>query len=133
MDVSIAARCPAAASPWQTITCEISLVNTGLKAMENVSLIARFPEFMDYVSASPGHQYYPFAHWIRDNSESRPYLRWDLASIPAKAALKFSYQAKMRIGPQAHEMLGSDVYLLPKDKADSIFPVYTEEDYGEDY
>lgn len=133
VDLEVTANCPRAGSPWQTITCEISLVNNGLKSLDNVSVIARFPEFMDFVSASPGYSYYLFPHWVRDTEEPRTYVRWDVSSVQAKSTLRFNYQAKMRIGPLAHEMLGSNAYVLSTQNANAIFPVYTEEDYGEGY
>lgn len=133
VELEVVANCPRAGSPWQTITCEITLTNSGLRSLENISVISRFPEFMDFVAASPGHNYYVFPHWVRDTSEPRTYVRWDLSSIQPKSTLKFNYQTKMRIGPLAHEMLNSDVYVLSIQNANAIFPVYTEEDYGEDY
>jgi len=78
-----------------------------------------------FVSASENYIFYNMSDWI-SSTEYRyiPILRWDLSNIPAKTTKTLSFQVKIHWGLPMGTTMGSTVHTLPKEKADTIFPVY---------
>ncbi|RLD17914.1 MAG: hypothetical protein DRI36_02665 [Caldiserica bacterium] len=114
---------PRSASPGQTITYTVCVRNDGLKEGRNYSVIAKLPEYSDFVSATEGYKFYRVADWDEEgNYRPVPVVRWDIVNIPAKTSYIFTAQTKLFWGvliPQRGE-----AYVIPKDKADEIFPEY---------
>jgi len=109
-DLKVETWGPGRASPGQTVSYVTELRNDGLKAAENISLIA-LPCFLaDFVSASAPYNYEDAIH----------ILRWDFNYIPPKTRIYLSYQGRILWGLSLGITLTHSASIYPKEEADSI-------------
>ena len=121
-DLSIMVTGPDKASPGGILSYSTQINNDGLKAVENMSIIAVAPQHTDFVSASGSYAYYDVARWIDGKYAPTPFIRWDLPVIEPKSKIELNHQVKVRIGVAGpHEMLKGNVYIVPKIIADDMF------------
>lgn len=108
-----------------TLTYSVTLRNNGYAGADGVSVIAEYPDWMDFVSATGKYLRYDTSDRRGTTFVPRPYLRWDFLQVPARSTLTLVYQAHMRfIGPGApalNEDIGGSVQLITKEWADQIF------------
>lgn len=108
-----------------TLTYSVTLRNNGYAGADGVSVIAEYPDWMDFVSATGKYVRYDTSDRRGSTFVPRPYLRWDFVQVPARSTLTLVYQAHMRfLGPGApalNEDIGGSVQLITKEWADQIF------------
>ncbi|MHB2027039.1 MAG: beta strand repeat-containing protein [Elusimicrobiota bacterium] len=114
---------PTGASPGETITETIEIDNNGVTA-NNVSVIARFPDNCNFVSATPGYTRYTLGHFISGSYQPVPYLRWDFPQILGHSKIPINYQAMLNDNITYHEGLGGAVYVLSTSNANSVMGKY---------
>ncbi|HVA65630.1 MAG TPA: amidase domain-containing protein [Elusimicrobiota bacterium] len=114
---------PTGVSPGETITDTIELDNNGVAA-NNVSVIARYPDWSDSVSATPGYTLYTLGNFSYGSYQPVPYLQWDFPTIPGHSKIFLSYQAKIRLGGPADQSLGGHIYVLSTTDANNIMGKY---------
>jgi len=132
LSLRVSVTCPRAISPGQIVSCSIGVKNEGDANITGTSLIAVFPPHMDFISASGIHFTYRFAEWKNMRKMYRPFLRWDLGSIPSQSTAKESFQGKLRIGEVSNnEVLAPEVYVVNTQWAGAIFPTFEQVDYEE--
>lgn len=121
---------PGIATPAALDSYLITIRNDGYAAAYDVTVVAVFPEWADFVSASGSYAVYNVASYRSTQLYSpKPFVRWDLAQIPPRSTVTMNYQSRFRLplalGPQGHEIIsGGDVRLVTKAWADTIFSVY---------
>ncbi|MCG2726399.1 MAG: hypothetical protein L6420_09160 [Elusimicrobia bacterium] len=121
-DLSVILTGPGTASPGGILSYSIQMNNDGLKAVENMSIIAIAPQHTGFISASGNYAYYDVARWIDGKYASTPFIKWGLSVIEPKSKIELNYQVKVRIGVAGpHEPLKGNVYIVPKTIADDIF------------
>ena len=108
-----------------TLTYSITLRNTGYSGADGVSVIAEYPDWMDFVSATGNYIRYDTSDRRGTSFVPRPYLRWDFVQVPARSSITLVYQSHMRfLGPGApalNEDIGGSVQLITKAWADKVF------------
>lgn len=114
---------PRRVSPGQTISFIVELRNDGLAEGSDYSLVTKLPEYGKFAYATEGYEFYSVADWDEnDNYRPIPVVRRDISTLSAKTYLNLAAQTELFFGVTAPQR--AEVYLLPKEKADEIFPVY---------
>jgi len=123
---------PRRVSPGQTISFVIELRNDGLAEGKNYSVITKLPEYSKFTYATEGYKFYSIADWDEnDNYRPVPVVRRDISTVSPKTYLNLAAQTELFFGVTTPQT--AEVYILPKEKADEIFPVYDPEgDKGND-
>lgn len=128
--LSLSATRPGIATPAALDSYFITIRNDGFATAHDVTVVAVFPEWADFVSASGSYAVYNVASYRSTQLYSpKPFVRWDLAQIPPRSTVTLNYQSRFRLplalGPQPHEFIsGGDVRLVTKAWADTIFSGY---------
>ena len=128
--LSVLTTHPHVAFPGAVESHLITIRNDGFAAATGVSVVVGLTDWADFVSASGSYVVYNVASWRNTKLYSpTPFVRWDIAQIPPRSAVKLNYQARFRLmapgGPQPHEFLtGGHVELLSKAWADQVFAHY---------
>ena len=107
-------------SPGQTLSYGITLINPGYQAVNNMSVIVAYPDRTDFIAASPGYTLYQLGHFTAGSYELKPFLRWDVPIIPARSALLFNYEGRVRLTGTAHEPLYGSDYIVNESDAQNI-------------
>ncbi len=130
MELTLKVIGPGKVSPGQAISYTVELSNNGLADAENISIIAMFPPHMDFISASGNYKFYDMANWINTEYAPVPFLKWDLAKVPAKSVQKLTFQGSVRIpGPEAHELIEGEAFVVSRETAEALLPVCEPADY----
>jgi len=132
--LSVFTTYPHVATPGAIDSYSITIRNDGYAAATNQSIVAAFPEYADFVSATGSYRYYSAAHYLANAAlynlfSPEPFLRWDLAQIPPRSSVTLLYQAKFRpatlTGPQAHSYIkGGGIDLVSTSFANQMFIGY---------
>ncbi|MBI4678043.1 MAG: hypothetical protein HY748_10720 [Elusimicrobia bacterium] len=122
-DLKLKSLAPQRVSAGETVSYSVELRNDGLKAAEDMSVVAVLTRHAGFVSASGDYKLADGAHWIGGTYSPVPFVRWDLPRFPPRTSLTLNYQAKIGLaGP--HEMLDAHVHLIRKTSADQVLPVF---------
>lgn len=127
--LSLVQSAPGIGTPGDIGSFSITLTNTGYAPSSGVSVIAIYPQWTDFVSATAGYKRYNVSDWYGDILAVRPFLRWDLPTVPPRSSYTFTYQGQFRNpaagGPPAHNGLGGDVQVVTSAWADQVFAGYS--------
>lgn len=121
---------PHVATPNSLDSYTITIRNDGYGTATGFSLVALFPEWADFVSASGSYVLYNVASYRSTHLYApRPFLRWDIPQIPPRSVLKFNYQGRFRLpvqdGPVGHDELSmGSVQLVGTPWANQLFSIY---------
>lgn len=128
--LSLSATRPGVATPAALDSYFITIRNDGFATAHDVTVVAVFPEWADFVSASGTYAVYNVASYRSTQLYSpKPFVRWDLAEIPPRSTVTLNYQSRFRLpivgGPVPHEFIaGGDVRLVTRAWADTMFSTY---------
>jgi hypothetical protein len=126
--LSVVTTYPHAFGSGSTNSYTITVRNDGYAAATNMSVVSEPSQWADFVSATGNYTLYVLGDWWLDvgDFDPRPVVRWDIAQIPPRTSLTFTYQAKMRFpsttGPQPHQTIdGGAATLVPTAYVNQLF------------